>query len=321
MLFWSLWYGSDLSAVVLIPLMLCWSVWCCSDPSSYCSDLSDVVLIPLHIVLICLTLFWSLWCCSDLSDVVLICLMLFWSLWCWYCSDPSDIVLISLMLFWSLWCFSDPSVVVLNPDPSDVVMICLILFWSLLCFLIALFCSLCCCSDHFASVRIHFLLFLNWSLFICADHSVIGVPPRASHPPAVCRGFSSYAVNFFTVTYLSFFSCVRTPKPSLFTKQTTSWKTSRLFIISVFRKVLPVHQEPEMFIPGFCLFVLSFCTSIYFPVLRWHMRIDKISILVGSQLGHKTPKYLLYSCIYRKVKLLRRTLGKISFIVRAFFII
>ncbi len=86
MLFWSLWCCSDLSDVVLIPLILFWSLW-------YCSDLSDVVLIPLIVVLICLLLFWFLWCCYD--RVVLLPLLLFWSL----CSAPSVV--------------SDPSVSVL----------------------------------------------------------------------------------------------------------------------------------------------------------------------------------------------------------------
>ncbi len=109
--------------------------------------------------------------------------MLLWSLML-FCS-PSDVVLVCLMLFWSMWCCY---------DPSDVVLI------ALFCSPLLLFWSLCFSANPFSVVSE--LIALHT---VCADDSVIGVPPRASHPPAVCRGFSSYAVNFYTITYYPFF--------------------------------------------------------------------------------------------------------------------
>ncbi len=235
-------------------------------------------------------LLWYVWCCSYPSDVVLICLMLFWSVWS--CYEMSFVVLIPQMLFcilillmlfwsvWSFWCCSDPYAVVLIPlmlfrshcsAPSDVVLITLLQCESIFCGL--------------------------WSLFIRADHSVI-VPPRASPKLLI-----------FIRTVLILFFCVRTPKSTLFTKPTTSGKTTRLFIISVFRKVFCQYTKKLkcLLLDFFHIVILQYMFSR--PLLT-HVYWQNLYLLVGSQLGHKTPKYLLYSCIYRKVKLLRRTLGK-----------
>ena len=80
LLFWSMFYCSEICSIVLKYVLLFWSMF-------YCSEICSIVL---KYVL----LFWNMFYCSEVCSIVLKYVLLFWNMF--YCSEVCSIVFVAI---------------------------------------------------------------------------------------------------------------------------------------------------------------------------------------------------------------------------------